>query len=74
MANSTTVELTVYTHVKNESLEVYCEQCKPIGGASQKGTLVVSGYDNFCDGCGLSFKDRARAAYNNFCLSMDIPS
>ena len=52
-----TVTLPISTVEKDESIKVYCEECTTPG--SQKGTLIVSGYDNYCDGCGRSFKDIA---------------
>lgn len=51
-------ELPIYTQIKNECIKIYCEDCKP-QGTSQRGTLVVSGYDVFCDGCGEDFIDIA---------------
>jgi hypothetical protein len=48
------VEITIY----EQNYKQYCENCKP-EGRSKKGTLVISGYDYFCCGCGESFKEIA---------------
>lgn len=52
-------EITVYQQTgKNGCIKLYCEACKP-QGSSERGTLVVSGYDHFCDGCGHDFRELA---------------
>lgn len=52
-------ELTIYQQTKNGTIKIYCEDCKP-QGSSQRGTLVVSGFDHFCTGCGADFQDIAK--------------
>lgn len=66
-------EITVYTVTSEDevSIKVYCEECKS-ACASQPGTLIVSGYDNFCQGCGQDFKEMAEKkttiiGYFNWC-------
>ena len=52
------MELPIYQQTIHGVITLYCEDCKP-QGTSQRGTLVVSGWDHFCDGCGHDFRDIA---------------
>lgn len=52
------MELTIYTQTKDTTTKIYCEDCKP-QGTSQRGTLVVGGWDHFCNGCGKDFREIA---------------
>ena len=51
-----TETLGIYYQTKDETIKLYCEDCKP-AGTSHHGTLVISGYDHFCAGCGKDFKE-----------------
>lgn len=71
------VEITVYQQTsKNGCIKIYCEECKP-QGRSERGTLIVSGFDHFCDSCGEDFKDSAegtmaqQAVAQEFCIYCD---
>ena len=51
------IEISVYQQAsRNGCIKTYCMDCKPLGN-STRSTLVISGYDHFCDGCGKDFKD-----------------
>ena len=63
-------EITVYQQTgKNGCIKTYCEACKP-QGRSERGTLIVSGYDNFCAGCGKDFKDSAEGTMTQQAVAM----
>ena len=51
-------EITVYQQITNTVIKLYCPDCKP-QGQSQRGTLIVGGYDHFCVGCGHDFREIA---------------
>ena len=55
----TETTIGIYYQTKNETIKLYCEECKPTKGTVHHCTLIVSSYDNFCSGCGQDFKDIA---------------